>query len=248
MIYFFYTKKGVSAKVDSSMSFKKASTLAAELQKKKPDAGFFTITDENWNDVQMEEYIGGQGLFSNKYIVLIKGVFSKKDVKELFLERVKEMAESPNIFIIAEGVVDAASLKKIEKHAEKVQEFEATEARGVPKEDFKIFDIADALGARDKKTLWTFYRKAIDSGKVPEEIHGILFWQVKSITLASQTKSAGEAGLNPFVYGKAKRYAENYSKKELADLMGALVSVYHDAHRGLHDFETALEVLILDKI
>jgi hypothetical protein len=209
----------------------------------------------------MDEYIGGQGLFSNKYIVLIKGIFSKKDVKEMFLEKIKEMAGSPNIFIVAEGVVDAASLKKIEKHAEKIQEFESGVSKDgnggmgggagqnfASKEEFKIFDMADALGARDKKTLWTLYRKAIDSGKVPEEIHGILFWQAKSIALAAQTKSAGEAGLNPFVYGKAKRYAENYSKEELEGLLGDLVSVYHDGHRGLHDFETALEVLILEKI
>ena len=248
MIYFFHIKKGASTKVDTSISFKKASALAAELKKKKPDAGFFTVTDENWNEEQIKEYVGGQGLFSNKYIVLIKGVFSKKEVKEAFLEKIKEMAESPNIFIVAEGVIDAASLKKIEKYAEKIQEFEAGESKSVQKEEFNIFDIADALGARDKKMLWTLYRKAIDSGKVPEEIHGILFWQAKSIALAGMTKSADEAGLNPFVYGKAKRYAGNYSKEEIEELLNSLVSVYHDAHRGLHDFETALEVLILEKV
>jgi DNA polymerase III delta subunit len=252
MLYFFHTKKGTSSKVDSGVAFKKAGALAAELQKKKPDAAFFTVTDENWNDQVIDEYIQSQGLFSNKYIVLIKGIFVKKELKEMFLEKIKEIAESPNIFIVAEGVLDAASLKKIEKHAAKIQEFEGgVSASGealASGQDFKIFDMADALGARDKKRLWTLYRKAIDSGKVPEEIHGILFWQAKSMAIARETKNASESGLNPFVYGKAKRFAENYSKEELEGLLKGLVSIYHDAHRGLHDFETSLEVLILEKV
>ena len=105
MIYFFHIKKGTSTKVDTSLSFKKASALAADLKKKKPDAGFFTVTDENWDEGQIKEYVEGQGLFSNKYIVLIKGIFSKKEVKEAFLDRIKEMAESPNIFIIISSLL-----------------------------------------------------------------------------------------------------------------------------------------------
>ena len=109
-----------------------------------------------------------------------------------------------------------------------------------------MFAMADALGARDKKTLWILYRQAVEAGKVPEEIHGILFWQAKSIALAARTNSATEADLNPFVYGKAKRYAANYSDKEINNLLERLVAVYHDSHRGIHEFETAMERLILE--
>ena len=80
---------------------------------------------------------------------------------------------------------------------------------------------------------------------MPEEIHGILFWQVKSIVLASRTKSATEAGLNPFVYSKAKSFAENFNQQELDKILEDIVRLYHDAHRGLHDFETAMEIFIL---
>jgi hypothetical protein len=109
-----------------------------------------------------------------------------------------------------------------------------------------MFAMADALGARDKKTLWILYRQAVEEGKASEEIHGILFWQAKSMVLAARTKFAGEAGLNPYVYTKSKRYAENFSEPELTALLDRLVSVYHDSHRGMHEFETALERLILE--
>ena len=239
----------------------KANSLVAELLKKKPDASFFTLTDENWTEDVIQEYLVSQGLFENKYIVLVKNIFSgdgasaaeKKARKEVFLERVVEFAESPNVFIVAEGTVDKVSLKKIEKHAQKVQEFLGEEKKiGVKgksgADSFKIFDLADALGSRDKKNLWRLYRQAVDAGKVPEEIHGILFWQVKNMVLATRTKIATEAGLNPFVFSKAKAYAVNFSGPELRAILADLVAIYHDAHRGVHDFETSLETFILEKI
>ena len=251
MIYFLHSDGG---KDGAQLSAKKAANLAADLLKKKPDASLFSLTEENWNDAAIDEYIGGQGLFSNKYIVLVRGILEKKELKEVFLDKLEVFAESPNIFIISAGSIDKASLKKIEKHAEKVQEVasadSASEDSG-PNSSKKfagnsMFAMADALGARDKKTLWILYREAIEEGKVPEEIHGIFFWQAKSMVLASRTKSATESGLNPFVHSKSARYAANFSGAELSSLIERLVSVYHDSHRGIHEFETAMERLILE--
>jgi DNA polymerase III delta subunit len=165
---------------DSRAIADKANAIVAELLKKKPDASFFTLNDENWSDAAVDEYVGGQGLFENKYIVLVKNIFSgdgasaadKKARKEAFLEKIEAFAESPNVFIVAEGSTDKASLKKIEKYAQKVQEFSGkghdadgmmgaagkTSPRKGDAAGFKIFDLADALGARDKKTLWRLPR------------------------------------------------------------------------------------------
>ena len=242
MIYFLY---GDSTQEGAQAAHKKAVALSTDLLKKKPDASLFTLTEENWNEAAIDEYTASQGLFEKKYIVLVKDVLAKKDRKEIFLDRIELFAESPNIFIVAEDTIDKASLKKIEKHAEKVQLFEG-KGKGVDKNGFKIFDLADALGSRNKKRFWTLYRQAIEAGKVPEEIHGILFWQVKSMVLAARSGSASESGLNPFVYGKAKGFSDNFSKDELTAIMTRLVSMYHDAHRGLCDFETALEIVSLE--
>jgi|GEM_PF-124415 DNA polymerase III delta subunit len=274
MIYFLY---GDNSEESRRAVNKKASALAAELIKKKPDASLFTLTTENWNEAAIDEYTGSQGLFERKYIVLMKGILSAGDEgrnsgnkdhakhterKELFLEKIDLFAASPNIFIMAESGIDKASLKKIEKKAEKVQEIKGSVVGSVTggayvaerttdgrnARDLKIFDLADALGDRDKKKLWILYRHAIDAGKVPEEIHGIFFWQVKSMILASRSTSAALAGLKPFVYSKSKRYAERFTSAELAHILERLVSIYHDAHRSLHDFETDLEIFILQDI
>jgi DNA polymerase III delta subunit len=275
MIYFLY---GDTTEESSRAVHKKASALATDLLKKKPSASLFALTDENWSEAAIDEYTGSQGLFEHKYIVVAKDIFAGgtggkgekgnkggKERKEAFLEKIELFAVSPNIFIFAESSIDKASLKKIEKNAEKIQEIKGIKgsagtgagiSAGISagataiksKNDFKIFDLADALGERDKKNLWALYRRAIDSGKAPEEIHGIFFWQVKSMILASRSTSAGSAGLNPFVFGKAKRYAEHFEKDDLMHMLERLISIYHDAHRGMGDFEMALEIFILKEM
>jgi energy-converting hydrogenase Eha subunit H len=63
--------------------------------------------------------------------------------------------------------------------------------------------------------------------------------------LVAEAKTAGEAGVAPFVFTKAKNFLKNYSVPELQTLSSKLVRMYHDAHRGIHDFEIALERFVL---
>ena len=68
---------------------------------------------------------------------------------------------------------------------------------------------------------------------------------------AMKSKDAAEAGLNPFVYGKAKNYARNYGKtteeaqEKLRQMSANLCDMYHEAHRGNIDFAVGLEMFIL---
>ncbi len=105
--------------------------------------------------------------------------------------------------------------------------------------------LADALAARDKKTLWIRYVEAIESGAVAEELHGILFWQVKTMLLAQQSKTAEEAGLKPFPYSKAKGALKNWKPGEVEKLSSDLVSIYHRAHRGEGELALLTERLLL---
>jgi hypothetical protein len=89
------------------------------------------------------------------------------------------------------------------------------------------------------------YQQAVRHDVVPEELHGILFWQVKSMLLATLSKDAKESGLNPFVYSKAKNYAKNFTLDELKKISSQLVAIYHQAHRGEVDFDLALEKFFL---
>lgn len=230
---------------DIEKAREKSHALFEALKTKKPDAAAGTISSEEITLEKLEELTQTQGLFENKQIIFMDRTLENKDVREVMIEKIDAIAESPNIFILFEGKLTKEVLKKLEKRAEKITEYEAAEDAGGKKEA-SFFVLADALGARDKKRLWALLREALDSDAAPEEIHGILFWQAKALALAAQTPSAAAAGLNPFVYSKAKRFAANWKPGEIDALASRLVHMYHRAHRGEVAFEIELEKLALD--
>lgn len=241
MIYLFYGN-------DIERARHKANGVVESLLKKRPDASLFRLDSDTWQEAAFDEYVGGQGLFVQKYIVVLDRLFEKKEIKEYVIERLKILKTSENIFIILENTLDKATLGKFEKNSEKIQVF-GEEKEGIAKSkkvnDFNMFAITDALGARNQKLLWTLYQQAVRHSVVREELHGILFWQVKSILLAALSKDAKESGLNPFVYSKAKNYAKNFTLSELKKISSQLTTMYHQAHRGEVDFDVALEKFFL---
>jgi DNA polymerase III delta subunit len=227
-------------------SVKKALALVESLRTKRPDAAFIRIEAKEWSPQAIEGHLGGQGLFSSKYIVLLDRVTENAEAKEQLADLASSLQESQNIFIVLEGKLNAELKKAFEKHAEKAVVSEEAVAKGwPPKGEFNIFALADALGTRDALKAWTIYRQAIDSGLEPENIIGTLFWQSKSMALAAPAKTGGESGLSPFVFSKSKKYAANYSAQEIAGLNGRLIKLYHDGHRGIVDLEHAVERLLL---
>ena len=236
MIYFLYGTDAEKARV-------RARELLESLQKKKPDAAVFRVDAEKWKEVHLEELIGGQGLFAQKMLIFLDRIFENEEAKDVIEENLEEIGKSDNIFIFLEQKVGKALLLGITEVAEKVQEFESKEVKTKP--EFNIFSLTDAFGRRDKKKLWVLYQKALQTDAVPEEIHGILFWQLKTMLLAGSAPSAAAAGIAPFAYTKAKSFLRNYSPDELPALSSKMVHMYHDAHRGTHDFPVALERFIL---
>lgn len=216
MIYFFH-----GTDIDKARG--KAHDLIDSLTKKKPDASFIKIDAENFSQNILDQYIGGQGLFVSKNIVFLDRLCEKKDMKEEFIEKIKEVAESENIFIMLEGKLDKVTLGKIEKKAEKTVASDLAEKPA--KKEFGAFALADAFGQRDKKSVWILYRKAIDGGEAPEALHGMIFWKAKTMMLAGGG------------YG--------WSGAELKKTMDDLVTVYHDSRRGVHELETGLEAFLL---
>jgi hypothetical protein len=107
---------------DIESGLKKARTLIDSLRTKRPDAAFETIDAEHWNSSILEGHLGGQGLFSNKYIVFLNRVTENAEAKEQLADFAQVMNESENIFIVLEGKILADLKKKFEKYAEKVVE------------------------------------------------------------------------------------------------------------------------------
>ncbi|MEK7652781.1 MAG: hypothetical protein AAB334_02440 [Patescibacteria group bacterium] len=238
MLYFIYGEDFKKARA-------KAKNLRDILVAKKPNSNLFKLNSENFDEKIIEEGLAGMGLFENKYIIFLDKIFENEEIKEFILDKIKNIAESDNIFILLEEKVDKKTLTKIEKHAQKIQEFSGVVEK--EKERTKPFFLTDALGKRDKKGAWAEYQKVLKEGLVPEEIHGILFWQIKTMLLASSSKSSVEADLNPFVFKKAKEFSKNYSEDELKKMSSRLVSIYHDIRRGItEDMGLEIEKFLLE--
>jgi DNA polymerase III delta subunit len=199
------------------------------------------LSEEGISEAKLEELAGSQGLFERKFIVFADRLSEKVSDAEIILGEIPLIAESDNVFVFLEGSLKADILKVFKKYSNQVQNFEKVEK----KERFNSFSLADALGERNKEKLWILYRKALGSGLSPEELHGTLFWQAKTMRAVSLVQTASEAGLKPFSWTKAKSALKNWKESELRDLTSDLVSIYHNSRRGKHDLETALERLIL---
>ncbi len=235
MIYLIYG-------TDNQKARKKLHELTDLAQKKRPEAEIFKITIENWSEPQFDELLVAQGLFESKYTVVLDNLFEKKDCKSYIVDRLEEMKDSDQIFLILEGSIDVATLKKLEKNSKQTQEFVLKETK---KENGSIFSITNGLIDKDRKKLWISYLDFISKGTSPEEIHGIFFWQVKNMILAGKSKSASETGLSPFVYRNAESGARKYKIEELIKMSGELVEMTHRVRTGKGDLDIMLEKWIL---
>lgn len=235
MIYFLYGKDGIKSR-------KKLHELLDFAKKKRPEAEIFRLTSENWSESRLDELLSSQGLFDQKYTVVLDSLFEKKDVKSFVLEKLSEMAESEQLFFMIESGVDAPSLKKIEKWAKQVQQFEVVENK---REEKSIFSVANGLVERDKRKLWVTYLEFVEKGFVPEEIHGIFFWQVKNMILAGNSKSQKDSGLSPYAYTSALRGGRNYRTEDLLKMSNELVEMTHRVRGGKGDLGVMLEKWVL---
>lgn len=220
---------------------KKKNDLVSAMLSKKPDAVTVKISSENWSLDKLQEAIGGQSLFTHKYIVTLTNLIEQAEVAEVILGYLKQIAESENIFIWSEKKVDAKSLKKIEKVATKVQNFDLKPA---PKNQLNVFALGEAVGERNRKKAWLLYLGLKE--EVPlEELYGIMWWQVKAMILASQSDSAKDAGLKPFVYSKSKNLSKNFSSHDLDCLANKLIDLYHGSRLQSQSLEYNLEKFML---
>jgi len=238
MIYFLHGSDGAKARA-------KAHELIDALLAKKPDASLFKFDSLSFVPADFDALVYGAGLFAANSIIFLDHSFENEEARDHFLGALGEIDESPNIVILLEGELKKAEREKLAKKAAKTQEFSIAAAGAKKGGEFNSFALADALGRRDKKELWTLFEEAQFAGKAAEELHGLLFWQMKSMLQAAASKSAAEAGQKPFVYGKAARFAKNYSPLELKKKSAELVSIYHDARRGGEDMDVAMEKWIL---
>lgn len=197
------------------------------------------IFDEQTFSVDaVREAIATSSLFGGtKTIVLLRllDVFHD-DIIDL----IKDNFESAHTIILREDELSTADEKVFTKLG---VEISGKSAAPKPKQEFNIWSLTDALLARDKKTAWMLYRQAIDAGIAPEEIGGILWWQMKTLLLVA--REGNPTSVKPFAVTKAKRALQKYSQEDLARLSNQLITAIHEPRAGNGKAEETLEAFML---
>ncbi|MEK7065943.1 MAG: hypothetical protein AAB965_00020, partial [Patescibacteria group bacterium] len=207
----------------------------------------FWITADQFSESKIDELSGARGLFVSKYAVVCDGFLGNKDAVAYFTDKLKEISESPNLFIFMEGSFENKELDLFKKFSDKVEEFPGVDPdghRGLTLGNFNLFSLCDALGERNKKNLWILYNKALSAGVEADQIFWKLAWQAKNLLLAKKSEGGktdliGKLKMNPFVASKAVRYAKGWTEAELTSLYKDLLDTYHNARLGVVDIETA---------
>lgn len=178
------------------------------------------------------------GLFGDTAVFMFHELASTVTVAQL-----QELVLSENIFFFVEEKVNKKVIDLFTKGGVTIHQSKE-ESIKKPEQEFNVFGLADALGERDKKKLWLYYRKTIDAGISPEEINGILLWQLRNLAMVIASPE-GVPDMKPFVYTKTRRYAKNFNLQELTNFMTYLTDAFHN--RDTYDtLDVKLERIILE--
>lgn len=231
----------------------KLKELIGVMQNKQPGVSLYKVTTENWSETMLDELMSSQGLFLPKYIVTLDKLLVDKEISPSIVGVLKELKESDHAWIIVEEKVLAVNLKKIEKLAQKIYDFNdvVENVRGADGSVFEkkqkptAFNFADHFASKNKVGAWSGFIKLNEAELAGEEIHGVLWWQMKSVYLAKFCKNAEEAGMAPYTFQKSLRFSKVWELKELNEMVNRLVSMYHEAHRGNGELLVAMEREVL---
>ncbi len=198
-----------------------------------------TVSSDAYQAGELAASAQGASLFGGTECIVLDTLSENEEAFAELFTALPLLASSPHTFVVIEKKLLADAAKVFAEHAEKIvlsKDGAATR--------FNAFALADALAAKDKKTLWMLLLRAQQEGLTPEEIIGTLFWQLKSLRLAKITTTAADADMKDFPYNKAKRAAAKFTTEELQTLSERLLTVYHKGHLG-SDINLTLEQWVL---
>lgn len=183
------------------------------------------MSDVSWDAEKFENMAKSNSLFEAKQLIILENILENEEAKEFVFKKLGDLKESSNIFLFLEKKALKDIVTKFTKQSTEVKEFAIPKGK---ENKADVFAITHPLERRDKKNMWLEYQKLINTDTTPEAISGILFWKIKSMLLA----------------GRSAKWTE----MELKRLSSKLVSLHHDAHRGLIDFRIGLEKFIIDSL
>lgn len=261
MLYLLYGK-------DILRSRKKLNEILDFFRSKNKDVSIFKIDEYDFEKEKLEELLGANTLFGGKVVVVFNRILGEESVSRMIMEKIDRYAASKNIFIFYEEEVDKDILGLFKENSAKIQRFDKGpsfakgEGRSFKGEGRVFFAICDAVAEKNNIRAWILFQQALMDGIDAEEIFWKIWWQIKSLLmvknlfeLSQGPTFAGregrsfslekETGLHPYVVKKNLSAIHNFDKSELQNYSFHLVKLYHDARRGMADFEIGLEKILI---
>ena len=91
------------------------------------------------------------------------------------------------------------------------------------KSGINIFDLTDAIGARNRKKVLLLWHKALEIGEEPIELLGLFAWHIRNLL---KVKNSGanlkDLGLHPYVLEKTARQARFFKTDDLKLMLKAI--------------------------
>lgn len=182
-----------------------------------------SINRNSFDSMQIESFYSGVGLFSQKSAIIFENICEHEETRDFVLEKLPLMGESSNDFIFLESKLNKSILDDFKKARAELNIFELPKEA---KEKFNNFLLANALGDKDKLSLWVNYRLAIDKGVGMEELIGVLFWKAKDMIL--------------------KKNFSKFTEEELKNFASKISYLLPEARKKGLDDESAFEQFLLE--
>ena len=209
-----------------------------------PNALVSRFDDVNFDAEKIREALGAVSLFGGGgNIIALDGLSADEEGKIFLEEELFKFADTENNVFVREEVIPKAFIAKFGK-AGKVHEFLLAKKFIAKTNNFVI---ADALLRKDKRGAWVEFEKSRRRGDRAEEVHGTIFWAVKTLYMCA-TKPKAEAlafGMKEFTYRKYLEGAKHFLVRDLEEKLGELKEMYHRAHRGEGELDVFLEQFLL---
>ncbi|MFA6354003.1 MAG: hypothetical protein WCW93_03670 [Candidatus Paceibacterota bacterium] len=183
----------------------------------------FFINRNDFNPVQVESFYSGASLFSTLSAIVFQNILEYEEMRNFVLDKLKQMGESPNLFIFVESKLNKPILDAFKKARGELNVFELPK---IKLEKYDNFLVANAFINKDKLNTWIYFRQAMDVGVGMEEIVGVIFWKIKDTLI--------------------KKDFRKFKESELKDLASKLSYLLPEVRKAGRDAESAFEQFLLE--
>jgi len=208
---------------------------------KDPNALVSRFDDVSFDPVFLREALFNQSIFGGENIVVIDGILDHEGGEEFYLTE-GNFTDIPNLLFICE-TAPKKEIRALFKKIGSIEEFPLLKTE----ERRNDFAVADAVAMRDRRSAWVELCKLKRSGAAMEEVHGMIFWAVKTLYMCATQKreEVMKTGMKEYTYRTYQPRTKKFLVSELEEKLAALKTMYHRAHHGDQDLGLCLEKFLL---